>query len=90
MFVDDADTAVVLDVSPYRRPPRWATAIVIADAALYGSADTSLAVAFADDDGDRDLLGRALIYRLVAEQLAGNPHQSSPPKPYQRVIDAIV
>ena len=83
MFVDDADTAVVLDVSPYRRPPRWATAIVIADAALYGSADTSLAVAFADDDGDRDLLGRALIYRLVAEQLAGKsaPKQSSPALP---------
>jgi uncharacterized protein (TIGR02569 family) len=89
VFFDRAGTPVILDVSPYLRPRRWAAAIVIADAVLWSGADLALASSFANEDADRDLLGRALVYRLVAEQLAENPRHRALLEPYRRVLTAL-
>ena len=85
VFVDPAGVPVILDVSPYLRDRRWATAIVIADAVLWNGADPSMARRFAHRPDDRDLLGRALIFRLVAEQLANEPRHGAMLEPYRRV-----
>ena len=86
VFFDTSGVPVILDVSPYLRPRRWALAIVTADAVLWNEAELSLAASFATDPADRDLLGRALIFRLVAEQLAQVPRHDAMLQPYRRVL----
>lgn len=88
VFLDPAGVPVILDVSPYLRPRRWAAAIVTADAVLWNGASVSLAASFASEP-DRDLLGRALIFRLVAEQLADNPRHGALLEPYRRLLSAL-
>jgi hypothetical protein len=82
-------TPVVLDFSPYLRPRRWAAAIVVADAVLRHGADLGLALTFARTVDARDLLGRALIFRLVAEHLAVAPRHGARLGPYRRLLAAI-
>lgn len=77
VHVDRSGVPVILDVSPYLRPRRWAVAIVTADAVLWSGADLTLAESFASNATDRDLLARALIFRLVAEQLATDPRHDA-------------
>jgi uncharacterized protein (TIGR02569 family) len=89
VFVDAAGRPVILDVSPYLRPRRWAAAVVVADAVLWHGADASLARRFASEGSDRDLLARALIYRLVAEQLATGPRHGAMLEPYRRILTVI-
>ena len=72
VFRDERGRPVVLDISPYLRPARWAAAIVVADAVLWYDADPAIARAFASAPRDHDLLVRALLFRLVAEQLGGS------------------
>src|SRR3954469_18296152 len=78
VFLDGLDRPVILDVSPYLRHRRWVAAVVVADAVLWHGADASVARGFAAADDDRDLLGRALIFRLIAEQLAPDPPHRAP------------
>jgi uncharacterized protein (TIGR02569 family) len=89
VFVDVDEVPVVLDVAPYLRPRGWAAAIVVGDAVLWNDAHPALAVELAADDQARDLLGRALLFRLVAEQLATSPRYGATLPPYQRVLDAL-
>jgi len=89
VFVDASGTPVILDVSPYLRPREWASAIVIADAVLWNGADLALARAFISTDSDRDLLARALIFRMIAEQLADDPRHGALLAPYRAVITAL-
>ena len=89
VFLDQTDTPVILDVSPYLRPRQWATAIVVADAVLWNGADLGLARTFATNAADRDLFARALIFRLVAEQLAFNPRHGAILRPYRTVLAAF-
>jgi hypothetical protein len=89
VYVDRAGIPVVLDISPYLRPRRWAGAIVTADAILWSDADLSLAGAFASSREGRDLLGRALLFRLIAEQLADDPRHGALLEPYRRVLAAL-
>ena len=89
VHVDPEGIPVVLDVSPYLRPRRWAAAIVTADAVLWHGADASLAVAFASSPHGCDLLGRALLFRLIAEQLADDPRHHASVDPYRMVIAAL-
>ncbi len=86
VFFDPSGVPVILDVSPYLRPRRWAAAIVIADAVLWHAADLFLAESFASESTDRDLLGRALVFRLVAEQLAEVQPHDAMLQPYWRVL----
>ncbi len=90
VFVDPSGVPVVLDVSPYIRPRRWAAAIVMADAVLWLGAELSVAKSFAvSDPAARDLLGRALAFRVVAEQLEATPRHGAMLEPYRRVLAAL-
>jgi uncharacterized protein (TIGR02569 family) len=62
LFADGVAPAVI-DLSPYWRPTGFASAIVVADALLWHGAGAELLEATADVS--RQLLIRALIYRLV-------------------------
>ena len=90
VFVDQAGTAVILDVSPYLRPKQWAAAIVIADAVLWSGADVGLARSFTTEAKSRDLFARALIFRLVAEQLADDPRHGALLEPYRSVVATVL
>jgi uncharacterized protein (TIGR02569 family) len=83
---DPNGVPVILDVSPYLRPRRWCVAIVMADAVLWNRGELSLVADFAADSESQDLLGRALIFRLVAEQLATHPRHGAALAPYRRVL----
>jgi uncharacterized protein (TIGR02569 family) len=91
--VDPDGVPVVLDISPFVRPRRWAGAIVVADAVMWNDAPLSLAQSFGDDESGRDLLGRALMFRLVAEQLAirtgDSPRHVAALEPYRRVLQGL-
>lgn len=89
VFVDRSGVPVILDVAPYLRPRRWAAAVVVADAVLWYRADMSLAGEFAGTAEGRDLIGRALIFRLVADQLAGKRRHDRFLDPYRRVRAAL-
>jgi hypothetical protein len=89
VYLDPSGAPVILDFSPYLRPRRWAVAIVFGDAVLWNGADLSLAASFATDPTDRDLFGRALIFRLVAEQVADNPRHEAHLQPYRDVLFAL-
>jgi hypothetical protein len=86
---DRSGTPVVLDFSPYLRPREWAAAVVIADAVLWNGAPLSLARSFASTRLGRDLLGRALIFRMVAEQVATDPRHGAHLDPYRRVLAVL-
>jgi len=90
VFVDEHGTPVILDVSPYVRPRRWAAAIVVCDALLWHDASLpDLAHAFAAE-GDRGLLFRAFAFRLIADELASDlSHEPVPYLRYRRVIDPL-
>lgn len=85
VFVDERGTPVVLDVSPYLRPRRWAAAIVVCDALLWHHADPDLARTLAAP-GERSLLFRALAFRLVADELASRLSDEPPPRPMYRTV----
>jgi fructosamine-3-kinase len=93
VHVDRSGTPVVLDFSPYLRPREWAAAIVIADAVLWNGAPLSLARSFASTRPGRDLLARALIFRIVADQLATTDRtdrrHGAHLDPYRRVLAAL-
>jgi len=88
-LVDVDDTPVVLDISPCLRPARWSSAIVVADAGLWHGAPLDLAADFVESDLDRDLFGRALIHRMVAEQLADDPRRHESLAAYRTVVEHI-
>ncbi|HRW36989.1 MAG TPA: hypothetical protein P5254_04785 [Aquihabitans sp.] len=85
VHVDGDGVPVVLDLSPYLRPARWGDAVVVADAVTWHEAGPGLALDFADDPAGRDLLGRALAFRLVAEQLGEQAGDPAAIEPYERI-----
>lgn len=89
VHIDPAGAAVILDVSPYLRPRLWAAAVVTADAVLWNGADPDMACEFASTPRGADLFGRALVYRLVAEQLADRPRHGALLNPYHRVLSVL-
>lgn len=89
VHVDRSGVPVVLDFSPYLRPRAWAAAIVVADAVLWNGAAPALARSFAGSATGRDHLGRALIFRMAAEQLATDPRHGAHLEPYRRVLSAV-
>lgn len=86
VFADRADRAVVLDLSLYVRPVRYGSAIVVADNLLWRGGDPAL---FGLVDHDVDALARALLFRLVAEQLGSNPRHGANLDDYRRVAAAL-
>jgi hypothetical protein len=58
------DRAAVIDW-PYWRPPGWALAVAASDAICWDGADPSLLARWSDEPAWRQLLLRAVIYRLA-------------------------
>jgi uncharacterized protein (TIGR02569 family) len=89
VFLDPSDTPVILDVSPYLRPRQWSAAIVTADAVLWNDEPLEFALEFVTDADHRDLFARALIFRMVAEQLARDPRHGALLDPYRKLLPAL-
>ena len=89
VHLDEDGRPVVLDISPFVRPARWGDAIVVADAVTWRGGSPALATAFADDSAGVDLLARALIFRLVAEQLGGVGANPPSLEPYERLVGLL-
>lgn len=89
VFLDGDGLPVILDVSPYLRPREWAAAIVAADAVLWNNAPLTVARDFIAGHGGHDLFARALVFRLVAEQLATDPRHGALLEPYANVLAAL-
>lgn len=77
---------VVIDFSPYLRPARYADAIVVGDAMLWEGAGVETLDVLGDDELNLQLLLRALVFRLVAEQLSPRPRHRNNLRPYDRVL----
>jgi uncharacterized protein (TIGR02569 family) len=91
LFDDDLPPAVI-DLSPYFRPPAFASAVVVADALVWEGADASLLRAV---DGDADFpqyLLRALIYRAVTDRLfrLDQPLRPDSDDPYRSAVDLAI
>lgn len=69
LFHDDLPP-LVIDLSPYWRPPSFATAVVIADALVFGGAGEEVVEPLLEDPAFCQCLLRALIYRTVTDHLA--------------------
>jgi uncharacterized protein (TIGR02569 family) len=65
-------TPAVIDLSPYWRPPGWALAVVAVDALAWGDADPSVLDLLADEPEIEQLLLRAMLYRLVTDDVVGH------------------
>lgn len=74
----------VLDLSPYWRPPAFASAVVVADALMWHDADGHLLSSARDVPELPQLLLRALLFRLVTE-LRARP--DAPADRYRRAVD---
>lgn len=61
----DGDRATVIDWPPYWRPAGWALAVTACDAICWDDADPSLLSRWSDEPAWRQLLLRAVIYRLA-------------------------
>ena len=65
---------LVIDLSPYWRPPTFASAIVIADALVFEGASEDVVEPLLEDPAFPQYLLRALIYRAVTDHLAHPQH----------------
>jgi len=80
---------VIIDLSPYWRPPPFATAVVVADALVWEGADEKILDAVKHiRDFDQYLL-RALIYRVITDHLfrEQEPIRSDDADPYLPAVE---
>lgn len=66
VLVAEGLAPAVIDLSPYWRPPGWALAVVAVDALVWSDADFGPFAAL-----DRQMLLRAMLYRLVTDDVLG-------------------
>lgn len=64
------EAPAVIDLSPYWRPPSYATGIVLADALAWGNAETEWARKHLPDADALQSFVRALVFRIVTDHLA--------------------
>jgi uncharacterized protein (TIGR02569 family) len=64
---------LIIDLSPYRRPPQFAAAVVAVDALVFEGAGPDVVDVLGDDPDATQYLARALVYRSVTDHLA-RPH----------------
>jgi uncharacterized protein (TIGR02569 family) len=69
VLFDDDLPPLVIDLSPYWRPPEFATAVVVADALVFEGAGEEVAEPFLHEPSFPQCLVRALIFRAVSDQL---------------------
>ena len=87
LFADGLAPAII-DLSPYWRPPLYASAVVVADALLWGAADERLIETFRDRPDFAQCPVRALIFRAAADRLArlDEPLRSDDSDPFVPVV----
>lgn len=68
-----AQPPTVIDFRPYYRPAEWATALVVVDAITFGGADAALMERWAHLPAWRQMLLRAVLFRLAAHALDLRP-----------------
>lgn len=83
LFAGSAPPAVI-DITPYWRPASWASAVIVVDAIAWGGAELDLATQFQQLPQWRQILRRALMFRL-AISLA---HPRSTPEALVGVLSA--
>jgi uncharacterized protein (TIGR02569 family) len=76
----------IIDVSPYWRPPLFATAVVVVDALVWEGADEAVLAVFGGHRDTAQYLLRAAIFRLVMDQLC-NPGRRGPPSWWPRALE---
>lgn len=89
VLFDAVQPPAIIDMSPYWRPPEFATAIVVADALVWEGAGDELIDNASDTNDFTQYLLRALIYRIVTDRLA-RPTESPRPHagdPYRRAVE---
>ena len=89
VLFDAVQPPAIIDMSPYWRPPEFATAIVVADALVWEGAGDELIDNASDTNDLTQYLLRALIYRIVTDRLA-RPTESPRPHagdPYRRAVE---
>jgi uncharacterized protein (TIGR02569 family) len=87
------EVPVVIDFSPYWRPPVFAEAVVVADGLLWFDPPSDLLTGGSDRPDWRQMLIRALIFRLVAQSGSAGPSERAQPgesERYARATDAVV
>jgi uncharacterized protein (TIGR02569 family) len=67
VLLADGLPPAVIDLSPYWRPPTWALAVVAVDAMVWSDADPAPFAGI-----DRQMLLRAMLYRLVTDDVVGH------------------
>jgi uncharacterized protein (TIGR02569 family) len=78
----------IIDLSPYWRPPVFATAVVVIDAMIWEGADRSvLSIIDGQPDAHQCLL-RAAIFRVVMHHLC-NPREATPPPWWPVLLRAV-
>jgi len=88
VLFDDDLPPLVIDVSPYWRPPAFASAIVVADALAFEGANSHIVEPLLDDPDFAQYLLRALIYRIVTDRVAGfDQLRSNSEDPYGDVVE---
>jgi hypothetical protein len=87
LFAPGEDPAVI-DFSPYWRPAVFAEAIIVADGLLWFNVPLDLVTGH-DDPEWKQMLIRALIFRLVAHSEAFGPAGRAAPGEPQRYVNAI-
>ena len=82
---------LVIDLSPYWRPPAFASAVVIADAMVFEGARPDVVQPMLVDLNFPQYLLRALIFRAVIDHLA-RPHLRRPDvdDPYRPAVDLAI
>ncbi len=88
LFADGLAPAII-DLSPYWRPPSFASAVVVADALVWEGADERLLRAWTNGADFTQYLLRALIYRAVADRLArlDEPLRQDDADPFLPVVE---
>jgi uncharacterized protein (TIGR02569 family) len=83
VFADGLPPAII-DWSAYWRPPAWASAVAVVDALCWHGVHASIVDRWAHLSDWRQLLIRALIYRIATDS-SFDPHEA-----YRPVVDVVV
>ncbi len=78
---------LVIDLSPYWRPPLYAAAIVIADALVFEGAGEEVTEPLRSDPSFAQCLLRALIFRAVTDHLTRQHRPVDFEDPYRRAVE---
>lgn len=88
VLFDDDLPPLVIDLSPYWRPPAFASAIVIVDAMAFEGAGADVIEPLLDDPDVPQYLLRAVIYRAVTDHLARpHPRRDDADDPYLPAVE---